>query len=92
MVDENRLPCFTYTYFILQGPFVQVDNFVALLMSDSANAVNNVSQTRGGDGPSNEAGVKRKREAGGEIEGEVVGNAPINDIYRSRQQKRVHLA
>ena len=41
------------------------------------------------------AGQKRKREGSGE-EGsrpmDALGAPPINDIYRSRQQKRVHVA
>ncbi len=42
----------------------------------------------GGEGP---GGTKRKREGDelGEGEGEV---PPVNDVYRSRQQKRVHTA
>lgn len=40
------------------------------------------------------AGQKRKHEGGGE-EGDRTGDAvvpPVNDVYRSRQQKRVHVA
>lgn len=45
-----------------------------------------------GNGGGEKAGLKRKREGGGE-EGEedLAGAPPINDIYRSRQQKRVNV-
>lgn len=50
-----------------------------------------------GNGAGDKGAVKRKREGGGaggaaEPEGELLGVPPVNDIYRSRQQKRVHVA
>lgn len=48
----------------------------------------------GGGANDDKAGIKRKREGGGEAELDLLGGVvpPANDIYRARQQKRVHVA
>ena len=47
-----------------------------------------------GNGAEEKAGIKRKREGGGEVESDLLAGVvpPANDIYRARQQKRVHVA
>lgn len=50
-------------------------------------AGNDAAQQGGGGGE--KAGQKRKHD--GEIDGSFLGVPPANDIYRSRQQKRVHV-
>ncbi len=49
-----------------------------------------------GNGEDDKAGLKRKREGGvaGEAESDLLVGVvpPANDIYRARQQKRVHVA
>lgn len=66
-----------------QGPFVQLDELVHLLSTNQVS--DDFSDSGGRTG-------KRKREVGEESdeEGTIGGAPPINDIYRSRQQKRVH--
>ncbi|XP_064401775.1 cleavage stimulation factor subunit 3-like [Halichondria panicea] len=70
----SRLPppdCF-------HGPFVQLNELMALLDTSDG------SEVIGRSG-------KRKRDGGEESDDDGSGGAPpINDIYRSRQQKRVH--
>ncbi len=61
-----------------QGPFVQLNELMALLDTSDG------SEVIGRSG-------KRKRDGGEESDDDGSGGAPpINDIYRSRQQKRVH--
>ena len=70
-----------------QGPFVHVDELIRLLLTEPL-----TNSTEGLGDPAadvDKVGTKRKREAG-DPEGELPGIAPANDIYRTRQQKRVH--
>ena len=70
-------------FVVVQGPFVQVDDLIRILLSEPV-----VGNSEGGGDTTEmeKVGIKRKREPG-EVEGEM---APVNDIYRTRQQKRVH--
>ena len=76
--------------FLVQGPFVQLNELMQLLES------NKIPDTPSGDAAGgNEGGkaAKRKRGEGGAESDEETANGvnpPINDIYRARQQKRVH--
>ena len=69
-----------------------MDEFIRLLVMDRAGPSVDGSEAGSVDEPGKGGvGVKRRRE-GKDVDGELVGNAPMNDIYRARQQKRVHIA
>ena len=90
---------------LLQGPFVQVDELLTLLQkvdldnhsptgslsiddynNDSCSCLELANITKSSTS-------SRKRPAGQDQDGKEDGqNIPQNDIYRARQQKRVHLA
>ena len=74
-----------------QGPFVKMDPFLQLL--ETVNLGANAEGAAGGGGsttgaPEEKVGLKRKRENG--EDDDLLRVPPVNDIYRSRQQKRVH--
>lgn len=65
-----------------------MDELVNLLEAVELGA--NADEAVGNDtGGGEKAGLKRKHE-GGDLEDELLRVPPVNDIYRSRQQKRVH--
>jgi len=77
----------SYTIILIlcvQGPFVQVDELIRLLLNEPLPASTEVSDVV----DTEKVAVKRKREP--ENEGEVGVVPPVNDLYRARQQKRVH--
>jgi len=63
-----------------------VDELIRLLVTEP---LTNSTEGSGDTAEVEKVGTKRKREAGGP-EGELPGIAPVNDVYRARQQKRVH--
>jgi len=65
-----------------QGPFVQIDELMHLL--NTSRVSDDIESRRG----------KRRRESGGESDEDLTsgGAPPINDIYRSRQQKRANIS
>lgn len=71
-----------------------MDDLIHLLetVDLGANSDGTAGTTEGGGGE--RAGLKRKRASGKEDGGgeELLKVPPVNDIYRSRQQKRVHAA
>lgn len=71
-----------------QGPFVKMDELLHLMetMELGSSPDSAVASSNGGGGE--KTGVKRKRENGDDDE--LLRVPPVNDIYRSRQQKRVH--
>lgn len=74
---------------LLQGPFVQLEELTKLLES---NRIPDSISMDVGTGEGGKTG-KRKRGEGGEESDEETANGlnpPVNDIYRARQQKRVH--
>jgi hypothetical protein len=74
---------------LMKGPFVKMDQFLRLL--ETLELGTNPEGTPVGStagGAEEKAGLKRKRENG--EEDELLRVPPVNDIYRSRQQKRVH--
>ena len=83
-----KLLTFSFHFAHQQGPFVQLNELLQLLDS------NRIPDSASGDvgmGEGSKTG-KRKRGEGEESDEETSGgvNPPVNDIYRSRQQKRVH--
>ena len=81
--------------FLVQGPFVKMNELISLLENEKLGSTfegmpvgndTGASSTGGGE----KVGQKRKHE--GEMDGgPFLGVPPANDIYRSRQQKRVHV-
>lgn len=73
------------------GPFVKIDEFLsnleAMELGQNFQAVSGQDGEAAGEKPAG----KRKRE-GVEEEEDLLKVPPVNDIYRSRQQKRVHVA
>ena len=73
-----------------QGPFVLIDELIELIMrspvpdTPSSSSSNQTTEAGGG------AGQKRKREEGEGSDEEGDGAPPSHDVYRLRQQKRIH--
>ena len=81
--------CTTNLLVISQGPFVQLNELTQLIQS--VQVPDSVS-TEGGGGEGVKTGKRKRGEGGEESDDETANgvNPPINDIYRARQQKRVH--
>ena len=75
---------------------MKITELIGLLEVDSLpDQFESVMGNEGGDKEKVGTGTKRKREGEEDIQGgggggELLGVPPTNDIYRSRQQKRVH--
>ena len=70
-----------------------MNELMSLLETDKLPQTFEESAIGNGGGAEDKAGLKRKRE-GGEVESDILAGVvpPANDIYRSRQQKRVHVS
>ena len=71
-----------------QGPFVIVDELIELIMRSSIPDLPSSSSSQASDSGGS-LGQKRTREDGNSSDNEET-DPPSHDLYRSRQQKRIH--
>lgn len=79
----------------MKGPFVKMSELITSLAtvelgSSFEGTMGNEGGGGGGGGGGEKVGLKRKHD--GTEDEELLRIPPVNDIYRSRQQKRVHPA
>lgn len=74
----------------IQGPFVLVDELIELIMRSPVPDVPSSSSNSQTSEAGGAVAQKRRREEGDVSDEEGEGPPPSHDVYRSRQQKRIH--